>query len=180
MLSNRHVATQVIKYIAGTNSIFSSILDYLNSTASISYSKSYPTFIIVFKSNIYVDLKSISIINKETNVREYKIDLIDHDRTILQTVNIDTQQKQPTINFHAPISALQITYLTTIDDKAPRNIRLSIDGCFGFNPSPSTTESAQTVLTTPQPPLLTTCAYNIYSSSLLIYKFCSLLMKQHK
>ncbi|CAF4035916.1 unnamed protein product [Rotaria sp. Silwood2] len=158
LMSNKPVATKVIAYIAGTNPISSSssIFDYFNSSTSISYSTSNPTFIIEFKTNIYVELKSISITNNETNVRKYKIDLIDNDRTILQTIFIDTQHTQSNINFHVPIAALQITYLTTIDGQPPRNIILSIDGCFGINLSPTATTVTTPVTTIQQPPMLTT------------------------
>ncbi|CAF2077019.1 unnamed protein product [Rotaria magnacalcarata] len=147
LMSNKPVSTKVIAYIAGTNSDSSSILDYFNPSTSISYSKSHPKVVIIFKTNIYVELKSISIINNATNVREYKIDLIDNDRLILQTIIMDNQHPQLNVPFYVPIAALQITYLTTIDGKAPRNIRLSIDGCFGINLSPTTTQRT-TVTTT--------------------------------
>lgn len=120
-MSNQPVAHQVIAHIAGTNPISSSIFDYFNSSTSIAYAKSSPTFIIVFKRNIYVELKSISILNEQTNVRKYQIDFIDHDQTILQTIIIDKQQNQSKLNFDMPIGALQIKYLETID------------GCFGIN-----------------------------------------------
>ena len=81
LMSNQPVAHQVIAHIAGTNPI--------SSSTSIAYAKSSPTFIIVFKRNIYVELKSISILNEQTNVRKYQIDFIDHDQTILQTIIID-------------------------------------------------------------------------------------------
>ena len=112
-MSNQPVAHQVIAHIGGTNPI--------SSSTSIAYAKSSPTFIIVFKRNIYVELKSISILNEQTNVRKYQIDFIDHDQTILQTIIIDKQQNQSKLNFDMPIGALQIKYLETID------------GCLGIN-----------------------------------------------
>jgi hypothetical protein len=154
LMSNKSIATKVIAYISGTNPISSSIFDYFNSSTLISYTTSLPTFIIVFKSNIYVELKSILINNSQTNIRKYKIDLIDYDQTILQTIITDNQQNQSNINFYVPIGALQITYLETIDGQTPRNIILNIDGCFGINPE-ITTEVTTT--TTKRPPILTTC-----------------------
>ena len=112
-MSNQPVAHQFIAHIGGTNPI--------SSSTSIAYAKSSPTFIIVFKRNIYVELKSISILNEQTNVRKYQIDFIDHDQTILQTIIIDKQQNQSKLNFDMPIGALQIKYLETID------------GCLGIN-----------------------------------------------
>ncbi|CAF0896589.1 unnamed protein product [Rotaria sordida] len=156
LMSNKPVATKAIAYIAGTNPKSSSIFDYFNSSTSISYLTSHPTFIIVFKTNIYVELKSILITNNETNVREYQIDLIDNDRTILQTLIMDTQHQQSNVNFHVPIAALQITYLTTTDEQTPRNIILNIDGCFGINLSPTTTATTPVMTTTQQPLLLAT------------------------
>jgi len=149
LMSNKNIAKKVIAYISGTNPISSSIFDYFNSSTSISYTTSSPIFIIVFKSNIYVELKSILITNQQTNIRKYKIDLIDYDRTILQTIIIDNQQKQSNVNFQVPIGALQITYLETTDGQTPRNIILNIDGCFGITPEITTT--------TQPPPILTTC-----------------------
>jgi hypothetical protein len=151
LMSNQPVVRQVIAYIAGTNPISSSIFDYFNSSISISYTQSSPTFIIVFKTNIYVELKSILITSQQTNVRKYKIDLIDYDQTILQTIIIDTQQNQSKVNFYVPIGALQITYLETTDGQAPRNIILNIDGCFGINLAVTTTPTT----TTQRPPMLT-------------------------
>jgi hypothetical protein len=155
LMSNKNIATKVIAYVSGTNPISSSIFDYFNSSTSISYTTSSPIFIIVFKSNIYVELKSILIINQQTNIRKYKIDLIDYDRTILQTIIINNQQKQSNINFQVPIGALQITYLETTDGQTPRNIILNIDGCFGINLgiTPEITTTKQ------PPPILTTCEY---------------------
>ncbi|CAM4908393.1 unnamed protein product [Rotaria socialis] len=147
LMSNKPVSTKVIAYIAGTNPCSSSILNYFNPSKSISYSKSHPKVLIIFKTNIYVELKSISIINNATNVREYKIDLIDNDRLILQTITVDNQRPQLNVTFYVPIAALQITYLTTVDGKTPRNITLSIDGCFGINLSPTTATQRTTVTT---------------------------------
>jgi hypothetical protein len=155
-MSNKSVATKVIDYIAGTNPNSSSIFDYFNSSILISYTTSSPKFIIVFKSNIYVELKSILITNQQTNIRKYQIDLIDYDQTILQTIIIDKQQNQSNINFYVPINALQITYLETIDGQTPRNILLTIDGCFGINLGMTT---QITTTTTSRPPVLTTCKY---------------------
>lgn len=155
LMSNKPVATKVIAYISGTNPTSSSIFDYFNSSTSISYTTSSPTFIIVFKYNIYVELKSISITNQQTNIRKYKIDFIDYDRVILKTLIIDTQQKRPDFNFDISINALQITYLETTDGKPPQNIILNIDGCFGINPEITTAVSTTT--TTKRPPIITTC-----------------------
>ena len=62
LMSNQPVAHQVIAHIGGTNPI--------SSSTSIAYAKSSPTFIIVFKRNIYVELKSISILNEQTKCSE--------------------------------------------------------------------------------------------------------------
>jgi hypothetical protein len=160
-MSNQPAATKAIAYIAGTNPTSSTILDYFNSSTSISYTKLHPTFTIVFKPNIYVELKSIIITNKETNVRKYQIDLIDNDRTILQTIIIDRQEKQPDIRFDVSITAIQITYLQTTDGQSPRNIVLNIDGCFGINLSPPK-KMTTGMTTTKRPPKLTTRKYPIY------------------
>jgi hypothetical protein len=157
-MTNKLVVSKVVAYIAGTTPISSSVFDYFNSSTSISYTNSSPTFIIVFKSNIYVELKSISITNKQTNVRKYMIDLIDTDQTILQTIIIDKQSKQLNVSFYVPVAALQITYLETTDGQTPQNISLSIDGCFGIDLSPP--KKVTTEITTTQRPLkLTTRKY---------------------
>lgn len=150
-MSNKPVATQVIAYIAGTNPISSSsIFDYFNSSTSITYTTSSPTFIIVFKWNIYVELKSILITNQQTNIRKYKIDLIDYDRTILQTIIVDNNQSN--LNMYTSINAIQITYLETTDGQPPRNILLNISGCFAINPEITTSTT-----TTQRPSIITTC-----------------------
>lgn len=153
LMSNKHVATQAVAYIAGTNPSSSSISDYFDGQTLISYSTNSPTFIIVFKNNIYVDLKSISLIDNDTNVRLYQIDLIDFDQTILQTILVDRQQNQSNLHFDFPIGALKITYLQTIDGQTPKNILLNIDGCFGINLGATTkppTSTRPPIVTVPQ------------------------------
>ena len=155
LMSNRSTARQVIAYVAGTNPKSSSIFDYFNPSTSISYGNSSATLIIVFKRNVYAELKSISITNTKTNVKTYQIDLIDHDQTILQSYIIETNSSKAV--FDIPIGALQITYLQTTDGQPPSNIILNIDGCFGINPN---IPAEETTTTTQPPSLITTREYH--------------------
>jgi hypothetical protein len=149
LMSNRTLAAKIVAYVAGTNPISSSIFDYFQSSTMVSYNETRPTLIVLFKSNIYVDLKSISLTNNQSNVREYQIDLFDQNRTIVQTIVFNQQLKQSIDDYHVPISALQITYLNTIDGQSPRNIQLNIVGCFGIDPSmPIETTTSRPIETT--------------------------------
>lgn len=171
-MSNKPATNKIIAHIAGTNPKSSSIFDYFHSSKSISYSVSNPTLVIVFKSNIYVELKSIAITNNATNVLEYKIDLIDYDRTILQTIMMSKQSQQPNISFYVPIGALQITYLKTIDGQSPRNIKLSIDGCFGINPFPVISTAPTTTLKT----TTRKCRFIYYTKEKIRYPYHSIIL----
>ena len=155
-MSNRSVANRVIAHIAGTQPNSTSLFGYFNASTPISYAESRPKLILVFKSNVYVELKAISIAPNQSNLRKYQIDLLDYDQTILQTIVVDQQQKQPIDELYAPIGALQITYLETTDGQAPKGIRLTVEGCFGLKSSPFLDESSTTT-TTPRPPQFTTC-----------------------
>ena len=168
LMSDRSVARQTIAFVAGTNPISSSIFDYFNTSTSVSYATVSATFLIIFKRNIYVELKSISITNSQTNVLKYQIDLIDHDQTILQSIVIDNSS---TTNFDISIGALQITYLETTDGQPARNILLSIDGCFAINP-----EISEETTTTTSPPVTTMrkCESFIRPQVILLFPFSRL------
>lgn len=164
LMNNRSIAHRVIAHIAGTQPKSASLFDYFNTSTLISYAEARPKFIVVFKSNIYVELKAISIASDESNVRTYQIDLIDFDQTVLQTIVIDRQQTQSVPEYDAPIGAVQITYLETTDGQAPRNILLNVDGCFGLKLSPSVDESTTT---TPQPVDFTTSLAHCHEIDLM-------------
>lgn len=149
LMSNRSTARQIIAYIAGTNPISSSIFDYFNSSTPISYDNSSAKLVIVFKKNVYAELKSISVTGIKANLKTYQIDLINHDQTILETRIIGNNSLQAI--FDTPIGALQITYLETTDGQPLSNILLNIDGCFGINPNIPSEE----ITTTTQPPAIT-------------------------
>ena len=156
LMADRSKAKKIIGYFSGTNPRSSSIFDYFNASTPISYAEARPTLIIVFKADIYAELKSITITSKDSNVRKYQIDVLDSDRAILQTTFVDTQQKPSVTDFYAPAAGVQITYLTTTDGQTPRNVVLSIDGCFGIRPSSEEESSPAPWTTTPGTILSTT------------------------
>lgn len=147
LMSDRSLAQKTVAFIGGTNPVSSSIFDYFNTSTPISYANSSATFIIIFKQNIYVELKWISIDSSLTNVRKYQLDLIDHDQTILKSIIVDNSSIN---NLDISIGALQITYLETSDGQPPRNILLEVEGCFAINP-----QVPEETTTTISPPVTT-------------------------
>lgn len=109
--------------------------DYFNTTSTISYdTQTSPiTFLILLKSTVYAELQSIDLINSETNVKRFRVDLMDDDKSIVQTIESNENLTVQGLT-EVGIAAIRITYLETTDKQPPRNIRLAIRGCFGVLP----------------------------------------------
>jgi hypothetical protein len=119
--------------------------DYFNQTTSISYSnQSSPIiFLIILKRTVYAEIHSISLINSLTNVKRFRVDLIDDYKSIVQTIDSNENLTADGLT-EVGIAAIQITYLETSNNQPPKNIRLAIKGCFGILPTRRRT--------TPSPP----------------------------
>ena len=135
LMSNPNAAKKAILYLSGTTPINGSLLDYFQPLKTISYNEENPKFIAIFQPNVYSELKSIQMNQEENNVRTYQIDFFDLDRTVIDSVIIDIRNNQSIEKFPIGINGFQITYLTTVNGKFAKNIRLKIDGCFAIDPS---------------------------------------------
>jgi hypothetical protein len=96
------------------------------------------------KSTVYAEIQSIALINSLTNVKRFRVDLIDDYKSIIQTIDSNENLTADGLT-EIGIAAIQITYLETSDNQPPKNIRLAIRGCFGILPKRRRT-------TTPPPP----------------------------
>ena len=107
------------------------LTDYFNATSLVSYDQQRVpnTFLIIFKRSIAAEIQSISLVSPDSNVQRFRVDLIDDYKSIVQTVD-SNENLTVTGLTTVGIAALQITYLETKDQQAPRNIRLSVRGCF--------------------------------------------------
>jgi hypothetical protein len=133
------------------------LTDYFNETALISYKneKQPIDFLIIFKPTTLVELQSISLVSSKTNVKQFRVDLIDDDKSIVQTLESDTNLTVRGMT-EVGVAAIRITYLETDDQQAPRNIRLSIRGCFVVLSTKTTTTSVTETTTTAEPPRIKT------------------------
>lgn len=149
---NKVDSTILIDSITGTSPSTKQLNDYFNQTSSISYdTEKLPiTFLIIFKSTVYAEIQSISLINSLTNVKRFRVDLIDDYKTIVQTIQSNDNLTIEGLT-EVGIAAIQITYLETKDNQSPKNIRLAIKGCFGILPKPRRT-TTPTVRTTTKAP----------------------------
>lgn len=126
--------------------------DYFNTTSSISYTTqtSPITFLIILKSTVYAELQSIALVDSQTNVKRFRVDLIDDYQSIVQTVESNENLTIQGLT-EVGIAAIRITYLETKDNQPPKNIRLAIRGCFGVLPKRRRTTPAIKSKTTKKP-----------------------------
>ena len=130
--------------------------DYFNTSSTISYNvqTSPITFLLILKSTVYAELQSIALINSQTNVERFRAELIDDDKSVIQTIESNENLTVQGLT-EVGIAAIRITYLETNDNQPPRNIRLAIRGCFGVlpkrrrtkPPSPPREKSTTTTMT---------------------------------
>ena len=140
LMSNESIVKKVVAFVAGTTPSNGSIFDFFNTSKTISFETNRSNFLVVFKRNIFAQLKSISIIGNETNVRRYQIDLINNDQTILKSLIIDRQNSNEKFDeLPSPIFAFEIKVLETIDDRPVKNVRLIVEGCFAIDRSAQVT-----------------------------------------
>lgn len=155
-MMNKVDSTILVDSITGTKPT-SQLRDYFNGTSSISYDiqTSPITFLIILKSTVYAEIQSIALINALTNVKRFRVDLIDDYKFIIQTIESNENLTIEGLT-EVGIAAIQITYLETNDNQPPKNIRVAIQGCFGILPKRRrTTPQIQSTTTTTKAPRTT-------------------------
>jgi len=148
-MMNKLDSTILVDSINGTLPSTNQLRDYFDQTSSISYNtqKLPINFLIIFKSTIYAEIQSISLINSLTNIKRFRVDLIDDYKSIVQTIQSNENLTVEGLT-EVGIAAIQITYLETTDNQSPKNIRLAIKGCFGILPKSRTTTTPKIQSTT--------------------------------
>ena len=143
-MMNKVDSVILIDSITGTLPI-TELQDYFNTTSSISYTAqaSPITFLIILKSTVYAELQSIALVDSQTNVQRFRVDLIDDYQSIVQTIESNENLTIQGLT-EVGIAAIRITYLETKDNQPPKNIRLAIRGCFGVLPKRRQTTPAIT------------------------------------
>jgi hypothetical protein len=157
-MMNKLDATILVDSITGTLPR-TELRDYFNQTSSISYNIQQASpiiFLIILKSTVYAEIQSITLINSLTNVKRFRVDLIDDYKSIVQTIESNENLTADGLT-EVGIAAIQITYLETNDNQPPKNIRLAIRGCFGILPTRrrTTKPQIQSTTTTTKAPRLT-------------------------
>ena len=132
----------LVESITGTSPIngMHNLIDYFNESTLISYdSKQYsPYVLIILKSKIVAEIQKIALVHSTTNIKRFKVDLIDDYKSIVQTVHSNANLIAEGFT-EVAIAAIRVTYLEMIDENPAKNIRLSVQGCFGLLPSPRST-----------------------------------------
>lgn len=158
-MMNKLDSTVLVDSVTGTlpTKTTTKLSDYFNQTSLISYDgqKLPITFLILLKPTVYAEIQSVSLKSSTTNVKRFRVDLIDDYRSIVQTIESDNKLIIDGLT-EVGIAAIQITYLETQDNQPPRNIRLSVKGCFGILPKRRrTTPEIQLTTTTTKAPQTT-------------------------
>ncbi len=158
-MMNKLDSTILVDSITGTSpsKTANKLSDYFNETSLVSYDKQrLPiTFMIILKSTVYAEIHSISLKSSTTNIKRFRVDLIDDYKSIVQTTESTDKLIIDGLT-EVGIAAIQITYLETNDNQPPRNIRLSIKGCFGILPKRRRiTPAIPSTTTTTKPPQIT-------------------------
>jgi hypothetical protein len=139
--------------ISGTNpeGTNSSLLDLIYGK-SISFNENETEIVlfIIFKSNLFVYLKYVGLLSlSESNVKQIQIEYLDKNQLLIRKIFIDYSNNQTIIEPIENVGSIKITIQETFDKKSAKNVRLSIRGCFGIQPSSTTTTIQPTISTTP-------------------------------
>ncbi len=148
-MMNKLDSTILVDSITGTLPR-TELRDYFNQTSSISYNIQQASpiiFLIILKSTVYAEIQSITLINSLTNVKRFRVDLIDDYKSIVQTIESNENLTADGLT-EVGIAAIQITYLETNDNQPPKDIQLAIRGCFGILPTRRRTTKPQIQSTT--------------------------------
>jgi hypothetical protein len=153
-MMNRVDSSVLVDSVTGTlpTKTNDKLSDYFNQTSLVSYDgQRLPvTFLIILKPTVYAEIQSVSLTSSTTNVKRFRVDLIDDYKSIVQSIESNKKLIIDGLT-EIGIAAVQITYLETNDNQPPRNIRLSIKGCFGILPKHRRTTPAVQSTTTKAP-----------------------------
>lgn len=179
-MMNKLDSTILVDSITGTSPT-SQLRDYFNQTSLISYNtQSSPIiFLIIFKSTIYAEIQSISLISSLTNVKRFRVDLIDDYKSIVQTIESNTNLTIDGLT-EVGIAAIQITYIETNDNQPPKNIRLAIKGCFEILPTRRRTTPAIQSTTTSTTKAPQTTKRNFRSQENILERILSIHFPFHR
>jgi hypothetical protein len=112
----------------------------------VTFSDLQPSIDIIFRSNILISLSSISIISPNTNLKRFRIELLNNENTIQYKIESSSMiinlESLPSIL----LAGIRLTFLETNDHQPPKNILLSIQACVEeiFIQTPPTTTPALT------------------------------------
>jgi len=125
--------------ISGTNpqGTNSSLLDLIYGK-SISFNENETEIVlfIIFKSNLFVYLKYVGLLSlSESNVKQIQIEYLDKNQLLIRKIFVDYSNNQTIIEPIEDVGSIKITIQETFDKKSAKNVRLSIRGCFGIQPS---------------------------------------------
>ena len=127
----------------------SSLLD-LSHGKSISFDedKDKVVLFVIFKSNILVYLKYVGLSSiSDTNVKRIQIEYMDKNQLSIKKIFVDYSNERTTMEPMKNVGSIKITFEETYDGKSPKNVRLSVRGCFTIQRN-STTTLRTTILTT--------------------------------
>jgi hypothetical protein len=113
----------------------------------ITFSDLKPSVDIVFHSNILIYLNSISINSADTNLKQFRIELLNNENDVQYKI----ESSSMTINLESlpsvVLAGIRLTFLQTSDNQPPKNIILSIQACVKeilIKTSPTTTPAPTT------------------------------------
>ena len=108
-----------------------------------------PTIDVIFLPNIRIYLNTISVISNKTNLKRFRIALLDSKNY----VQYKGESSSMTVNLESlpglVLTAIRLTFYETIDNQPPKNIALSIRACAEkiLNPTFPTTATSLTIET---------------------------------
>lgn len=149
---------RVIAGVTSNSSISQGKLSQIGRTDTngVTFSDLQPSFDLVFRSNILLYLSTISINSQTTNVKRFRIELLNNEND----AQYEIESSSLIVNFESlpavVLAGIRFTLLETTDYQPPKNIALSIQACaeeilIETTPEPTTTTPALT--TTGVPPI---------------------------
>lgn len=122
-----------------------------NNSEGVTFSDLQPSFDLVFRSNLLIYLSTISIISPTTNVKRFRIELLNNE----DEAQYQIESSSLTVNFESlpsvVLAGIRFTFLETTDSQPPKNIVVSIRACVEeilIETSPETTPATSTLTTT--------------------------------
>ena len=144
---------QTLAGLSGTNpsGMNSSLLDLIyGRPVSFDENKDKVVLFIIFQSNLFVYLKYVGLSSIfESNVKRIKIEYLDENQLLIRKILVDYSIHPTMIEPIHDVGSIKITIEETYDGKSPKNVHLSIRGCFGIQPPSTTTGPPKISTTTP-------------------------------